>query len=87
MGGPQNCMVDLLTLYIAFLCVPIYFPVLCPILLPPDNTNTQVILSSTRVGSEARYECFLGYMLNAPERRMCQADGTWSGVEPSCIRK
>ena len=58
---------------------------MCPILIDP--VNGQVNSSSTTVGSEARYECFLGFELNATEQRICQENGTWSGVEPSCISK
>lgn len=35
-----------------------------------------------------RYRCKIGFRLNdGDEKRTCRSDGTWTGVQPSCIRK
>ena len=37
-----------------------------------------------RVGSIIRYSCNEAYTLYGPEERVCQANGMWSDVSPSC---
>lgn len=39
------------------------------------------------VGSVATYICFPGYEIEGVAERTCQADRTWTGVPPVCIRK
>ena len=34
--------------------------------------------------STATYSCDTGYVVEGQATRMCQADGTWSGSEPTC---
>ncbi|KAI1894595.1 hypothetical protein AGOR_G00117390 [Albula goreensis] len=36
-------------------------------------------------GSEVTFHCMPSYLLVGSSRRVCQADGTWSGIQPSCI--
>ncbi|XP_072565430.1 CUB and sushi domain-containing protein 1a isoform X1 [Paramormyrops kingsleyae] len=36
-------------------------------------------------GSEVTFHCRPPYLLVGSPRRTCQSDGTWSGVQPSCI--
>ena len=53
-----------------------------------DIPNGRVDISpDTNVGSSAVYTCEFGYILVGEEKRYCQADGTWSGREPECVRK
>ena len=54
--------------------------------LPPPR-NGRVILSGTDFGSEAVYGCQDGFNLVGFELRTCQADGTWSGEAPRCVRE
>ena len=53
----------------------------CASLTNPDNGR--VTLTGTNFGSQARYTCDRGYILNGSYRRVCQADG-WSGNETTC---
>ena len=38
----------------------------------------------TEFESVATYTCNTGYVLTGNAMRTCQADGTWSGLEPVC---
>ena len=68
------------------LCIFFFFALSCPSLSSPANGN--VVLSSGLVmGSTATYTCNNGYKATYTTTRYCQADGQWSGGEPSCIRK
>ena len=50
--------------------------------------NGQVdFFPDTKIDSYAIYTCESGYTLVGREKRYCQADGTWSGREPECVRK
>ena len=36
----------------------------------------------------ATYTCDVNFeLVNGPQTRMCQTDGTWSGIEPTCQGK
>ena len=48
---------------------------------PLDGT---VAFDANIVGSQANYSCSEGYILNGITTRVCQADGQWSGSEPTC---
>ena len=49
-------------------------------------TNGQVShLNGTTFGQKATYSCNTGYNLLGENSRTCQADGMWSGSEPTCI--
>ena len=41
--------------------------------------------NGTTFGQTATYSCNTGYNLVGDSTRMCQADGIWSGNEPTCI--
>ncbi|MCA9532348.1 MAG: hypothetical protein KC593_01670 [Myxococcales bacterium] len=43
-----------------------------------------VSLTSTTLGSTATYSCTGGDLLVGSSMRLCQADGSWSGAEPTC---
>ena len=42
--------------------------------------------SGTTMDMDAEYTCITGYLLTGNPIRTCQADGQWSGTEPSCNR-
>ena len=50
----------------------------------PDNGT--VTLDANTFSSQANYSCSEGYVLNGTTTltRVCQADGLWSGSEPTC---
>ena len=52
-----------------------------------DPDNGQVDFSNTTFESTANYTCDLGYSLNGNSSRTCEANGNWSGDQPSCERK
>ena len=58
---------------------------MCPAL--DDIKYGQVEVTGTRQGDKANYFCNYGFTLSGNEQRVCQKDGTWSGSEPSCVRK
>ena len=48
-------------------------------------TNGQVShTAGTTFGQTATYSCNTGYNLVGDSTRMCQANGEWSGSEPTC---
>ncbi len=53
----------------------------------PNPSNGFVSLTTTTLGSTASYDCNNGFSLEGVRSRECQADGTWSGDEPSCRSK
>jgi CUB/sushi domain-containing protein len=50
-----------------------------------NPANGSVTVTTTTVGSTASYACSVGYHLSQSTARTCQTDGTWSGVEPTCV--
>ncbi|XP_066283044.1 sushi, von Willebrand factor type A, EGF and pentraxin domain-containing protein 1-like [Branchiostoma lanceolatum] len=54
----------------------------CPALNAP--TDGQINAGNNFVGDQATFACDLGFALNGSSSRTCQADGTWSGIEPIC---
>lgn len=58
----------------------------CEILSNPVNGNVTMPVSIT-YGEAATYSCDSGYDINGVSSRICQADGTWSAVEPTCEPK
>lgn len=49
----------------------------------PENGDVRVPVTTYQ--SLAVYECNTGYNLNpVNDVRECQADGTWSGPDPTC---
>ena len=55
----------------------------CPMLHNPDNGQ----ITYTKVGSVATYACLEGYTISGSETQTCQADGTWTGSQPTCVCK
>ncbi|KAL9972183.1 hypothetical protein ACROYT_G018440 [Oculina patagonica] len=57
----------------------------CPSLSNPSNGNV-ALSSGLALGSTATYTCNSGYRASHADTRYCQADGQWSGEDPTCIR-
>ncbi|KAJ8676165.1 hypothetical protein QAD02_011951 [Eretmocerus hayati] len=52
---------------------------------PPDNPlNGKAIFTSVAYNSVVSYECRSGYTIVGASTRRCNADGKWSGHQPSC---
>jgi len=47
-------------------------------------TNGTVEQSGTAVGDIATYRCVKRYILEGNKRRVCQRDGSWTGLDPTC---
>ncbi|XP_078369779.1 uncharacterized protein LOC144653611 [Oculina patagonica] len=58
----------------------------CPLLNDIKNGQVQdgCRISTQRYGDRCRYYCYNGYRLKGDYTRDCQANGTWSGTEPTC---
>ena len=71
----------------------IYDPLNCSVVdcgRPPSVENGYVsIPNGTTFGDTVLYGCDSGYFQpgSVTNTRMCQADGTWSGVVPPCLSK
>lgn len=64
-----------------------YFVVACgPVSLPNNVTRVHYIDNTTRVGSTLQYVCFPGYLILGDDKRICQENRTWSGLEQQCQR-
>ena len=55
----------------------------CPRVSEPSNGEISVD-GNYRYGSVMIFRCKTGYILDGPEQRTCQKDGTWSGHQPFC---
>ncbi|XP_064386252.1 CUB and sushi domain-containing protein 2-like isoform X2 [Halichondria panicea] len=49
-----------------------------------DPINGRVTTTGTTLSNTATYTCNPGYTLSVDQTRVCQANGDWSGSEPSC---
>lgn len=54
----------------------------CERLNNPDNGI--VVVNGNTIGAVATYHCNPGFLLVGSDQRICQEDGTYSGVAPSC---
>ncbi|XP_078664090.1 E-selectin-like [Branchiostoma floridae x Branchiostoma belcheri] len=63
--------------------VPTCPPVQCPTLLPPINGG---VSGFSLYQDVLTFTCDPGYELEGSASLTCQADATWSGVEPTCTR-
>ena len=61
-------------------------PICSIVTCPPLFTTSPVTVSATNItyNSNATYSCEIGYSMTGFYSRTCQADGTWSGSEPTC---
>ena len=56
----------------------------CGRLPTPSNGQLQVSFTTTTLGSTGSYHCISGYTLSENITRRCEANGAWSGTEPTC---
>lgn len=61
---------------------PICIPVSCG--LPPSVENGQVTGKEYTFQRSAEYSCNDGFLLDGDRKRVCLADGSWSGRTPVC---
>lgn len=62
---------------------PIYFTVANCSLLSIEDGN--VTITNTTLGGVAIYTCDTGLLLIGNMERTCQADSTWTGIDPRCV--
>ena len=55
--------------------------------VPETVTNGVRMMENTTYGSSVSYFCNPGYMLVGSRKRVCQANGQWSGQATSCASK
>ncbi|XP_051756633.1 sushi, von Willebrand factor type A, EGF and pentraxin domain-containing protein 1 isoform X4 [Ctenopharyngodon idella] len=58
--------------------------VVCPVLSPPENGFFIQNVCNNQFNSACGVRCLTGLDLQGDGIRLCQPDGTWSGVQPSC---
>ncbi|XP_067257602.1 sushi, von Willebrand factor type A, EGF and pentraxin domain-containing protein 1 isoform X5 [Chanodichthys erythropterus] len=58
--------------------------VVCPVLSPPENGFFIQNVCNNQFNSACGVRCLTGFDLQGDGIRLCQPDGTWSGVQPSC---
>ncbi|KAI8510733.1 hypothetical protein Bbelb_116490 [Branchiostoma belcheri] len=63
---------------------PICTRKLCRQLMAPSNGNFS---GGSSYGDVVTYHCDAGYEISGDEERTCQSDQTWSGTQPTCVRK
>ena len=70
-------------------CVKHVFPVVveCGSPPPPTFENGTRTINGVQFGTETNFSCDAGYRLRGPDRIICQADGSWSEVDPFCESK
>ena len=54
---------------------------------PGSPTNGNRVGWLFQYNQTVRFKCVEGYILEGPKTRICQANQTWSGIQPICKRK
>ena len=68
----------------SFLATVAYSPVTISCGDAGTVANGNVITTDNTVGSRATIKCNDGFQLNGNSERVCEANGRWSGVLPTC---
>ncbi|XP_056124585.1 sushi, von Willebrand factor type A, EGF and pentraxin domain-containing protein 1 isoform X2 [Rhinichthys klamathensis goyatoka] len=58
--------------------------VVCPVLSPPENGFFIQNVCNNQFNSACGVRCLTGFDLQGDGIRLCQPDGSWSGVQPNC---
>ncbi|XP_056610750.1 sushi, von Willebrand factor type A, EGF and pentraxin domain-containing protein 1 isoform X1 [Triplophysa dalaica] len=58
--------------------------VVCPVLAPPEKGFFIQKMCNNQFNSACGVQCLQGFDLHGDKIRLCQPDGTWSGVQSSC---
>jgi len=58
--------------------------VVCPVLSPPENGFFIQNVCNNQFNSACGVRCLKGFDLQGDGIRLCQPDGSWSGVQPNC---
>ena len=53
---------------------------------PRNLTNGGKVSNGNTEGDTVTYFCNEGYNLTGDANRTCQSNGSWSGIQPECIR-
>ena len=61
----------------------LYLAIFCGPLNNPSNGRVSQVTPPV-VGSTATYSCNVGFRLVGANRRVCQADSSYTGVAPTC---
>lgn len=59
--------------------------IVCP--QPEQSPNLIIIGTSYAYGNQLEYMCNKGFELEGPAVRNCTASGSWSGLNPTCVRR
>ena len=70
----QNCKIYTLLFISALRCQKIN----------PLQNGKYKIDTFNKFGATVRYSCNVGYILKGVSERVCQGDGNWSGLDPTC---
>ena len=54
---------------------------------PRVSANGRLFVTTTTLGSVARYSCNLPYRVEGERMRRCLVNGSWSGSVPTCVCK
>lgn len=71
---PGTCQADLFAVPLAVFCGD-----------PGTPAEGRLTGRSFTYKSEVSFQCTPPFILVGSSRRTCQADGSWSGVQPTCI--
>lgn len=77
-----SCYIDFRILLWSSLLV-----VYCPVLTPPENGFFIQDVCNNHFEAACGVRCQSGFELHGTSIRLCQADGTWSGIPASCTGK
>ena len=62
-----------------------YVEIICP--EPRQPVNGEVEYTKRSVGYPVLYDCLPGYTLRGSRKRLCEMNGYWSGMKPTCQGK
>uniref|UniRef100_A0A0N5BUC2 Cubilin n=1 Tax=Strongyloides papillosus TaxID=174720 RepID=A0A0N5BUC2_STREA len=57
----------------------------CPPLAAPENGEVFIDNNDNSYGTNALFQCKIGFYIIGKVKMSCQSDGTWNGTSPTCI--